>query len=52
MLNLADEGDADRDDIGCGILFGTLRDCAYKLRTLAQSEMMEHKKKGLWQEIA
>ena len=48
MLIAADEGDAARDDVGCGVLFGTLRDCAYKIRALAESEMAEHKQKGKW----
>lgn len=46
MLQLADDGDADRDDIGCGVLFGALRDSAYKMRALAQSEIEEHHIKG------
>jgi len=29
MIDLADEGDADREDTGCGILYGVLRDSAY-----------------------
>lgn len=46
MLQLADDGDADREDIGCGVLFGVLRDSAYKMRALAQSEIKEHHLKG------
>jgi hypothetical protein len=45
LLELADEGDATRHDIGCGVLYGTLRDCAYKIRSLAESELLAHKKK-------
>ena len=48
MLALADEGDHDRDDDSCGILYGVLRDTAYRLRTLAESECMKHKKAGKW----
>ena len=49
MMLLANEGDNNREDIGCGVLFGTLRDYAYKLRALAELEIAEHKKhrKGL-----
>lgn len=42
MLALADEGDRDRVDDGCGILFGVLRDMAYKLRALAEQERRSH----------
>ncbi len=42
LLALADEGDEVRKDVGCGVLFGTIRDCAYKIRALADSELLEH----------
>ncbi len=42
MLRLADEGDAVRDDPGCGVLYGMLRDAAYKLRQLAEAEQAAH----------
>ncbi|MBN1845543.1 MAG: hypothetical protein JW810_07655 [Sedimentisphaerales bacterium] len=42
MLALANEGDAIRTDVGCGVFFGVLRDCAYKIRMLAESEMKVH----------
>ncbi len=42
LLILADNGDQDRDDDGCGILFGVLRDSAYKIRKLAQCERVAH----------
>jgi len=48
MLKVADEGDAVRHDIGCGVLFGTLRDCAYKVRSLAETEILAHKNKTVW----
>ena len=50
MLALADEGDGFREDVGCGVLFGTLRDCAYKLRSLAEAEISEHKLHNKWPE--
>jgi len=46
MLDLADEGDNAREDPGCGILYGVVRDSAYKIRQLADTEMKEHIKKG------
>ena len=47
MIQLADRGDADREDVGCGILFGVLRDSAYKLKKLAEKEQHAHDRKGL-----
>jgi hypothetical protein len=48
MIQLADQGDADREDNGCGILYGVLRDSAYKLRQLAEDEKKNHIHKGWW----
>ncbi len=42
MIELASAGDACRTDAGCGIVFGSLRDKAYKVRQLAQSELQRH----------
>ena len=50
MLELADEGDAAREDTNCGVLFSVLRDSAYRIRQLAESEREAHRKKGWWQE--
>lgn len=49
MMELADQGDADREDNGCGILYGVLRDSAYKLKKLADEEKKNHIAKGWWQ---
>lgn len=49
MLALADEGDRDRNDSNCGILYGILRDAAYRLRDLAEQECQNHKLKGKWE---
>jgi len=46
MLILADEGDAVREDAGCGVLYGVLRDAAYKIRQLAENEREAHIRKG------
>ena len=51
MINLADLGDADREDNGCGILYGVLRDSAFKLRKLAEAEKQNHIRKGWWQDV-
>ncbi|MFH1843196.1 MAG: hypothetical protein ABIF77_08300 [bacterium] len=48
MLALADEGDRDRTDDSCGILYGILRDMAYRLRSLAEEECEKHKNAGKW----
>ena len=50
MLALADEGDRDRNDDSCGIVYGVLRDCAYRLRKLAEEECDKHKDAGKWDE--
>ena len=46
MIELADRGDADREDVGCGILYGVLRDSAFKLKKLAETEKRNHRKKA------
>ena len=48
MIQLANEGDADREDVGCGILYGMIRDSAYKIKQLAEKEKIAHIKKGWW----
>lgn len=50
MLDLADQGDDQREDSGCGILFGVVRDSAYKIRQLAEKEREAHIRKGWWDE--
>ncbi len=50
MLNLADEGDAVREDTNCGVLYSILWDSAYKIRQLAETEKKAYKKKGWWKE--
>jgi hypothetical protein len=48
MLRVADEGDATRKDVGCGVLYGVLRDSAYRIQKLAEAERQAHIKKGGW----
>ncbi len=48
MLQLADEGDSDREDTGCGIMYGMIRDSAYKISQLAEKEKQAHINKGWW----
>lgn len=49
MLSLADEGDRDRSDPTCGILYGMLRDNAYSLRRIADEECERHRQAGKWE---
>ena len=48
MIGLANKGDADREDTGCGILYGIMRDSAYKLKKIAEEEKQKHISKGWW----
>jgi hypothetical protein len=48
MIKLADDGDAEREDEGCGLLYGILRDSAYKIKKMAEAERESHKRKGWW----
>jgi len=48
MIKLAERGDADREDIGCGILYGVLLDSAYKIKRIAEEEKEAHIDKGWW----
>jgi len=44
MLEIADRGDAYRQDSGCGAVYGRLRDAAYKIRRQAEHELLSHEK--------
>ncbi len=48
MLNLSDEGDAVREDTNCGVLYGVIRDSAYRIKRMAEDERDAHIKKGWW----
>lgn len=50
MIELSNMGDADREDVGCGILYGILRDSGYKLKKLAEKEKKIHIQKGWWKD--
>jgi hypothetical protein len=47
MMALADEGDRDRIDDSCGIIYGILRDAAYRLRKVAAEECEKHLESGV-----
>ncbi|MEN6441698.1 MAG: hypothetical protein ABFD97_24315 [Syntrophobacter sp.] len=46
MVELADQGDAAREDVGCGVLYGFLRDSAFKIRKMAEEEKKAHARKA------
>ncbi len=48
MLALAEDGDRDRDDPSCGILYGIMRDTAYRLRKIAEQECIKHERADKW----
>lgn len=50
MITLANQGDVDREDAGCGVLYGVLRDAAYRVKKLAEQEKRSHIRKGWWKE--
>jgi hypothetical protein len=49
MIEMANTGDADREDTGCGILYGILRDSAYRIKKIAEAEKTAHQEKGIWE---
>lgn len=48
MLLLSDRGDSVREDDSCGILYGVLRDSAYKIKKMAEAEMKNHIRNNTW----
>lgn len=48
LLSLADKGDMDREDSGCGVIYGIMRDAGYRLKTEVTREIENHKKSGKW----
>lgn len=50
MLLLAEQGDHDLNDSTCAIVYGVMRDMAYKLRRMAEEECRKHKEAGKWEE--
>jgi hypothetical protein len=50
MKNLADEGEVQAPDGGCAVLFGVIRDCAYRIQGRAEQEAEYHRVAGIWNE--
>lgn len=48
MIKLAQSGYEQREDPGCGVLYGILLDSGYRLLDLAQKEKDAHIQKGWW----
>lgn len=48
MLALANQGDEDRNDTSCGIMYGMLRDCGHKLQKMAKQEKQKHIENNKW----
>ena len=49
LIELSIQGDMDRDDSSCGVLYGIARDSAYRIIEGAQNEIEKHKNGGKWQ---
>jgi hypothetical protein len=49
LMELADAGDMDREDESCGVLFGMIRDSAYKIMNMAEKELQKHQQAGKWE---
>lgn len=50
MIALAIKGNAEREDSGCGKLYGTMMDLAFKLKKVAEEEKNVHIQKRTWAE--
>ncbi|MDD5596697.1 MAG: hypothetical protein PHV82_02050 [Victivallaceae bacterium] len=42
LIILADDGERDSEDDGCRLLYGVVRDCAYKMKYEAERERDVH----------
>ena len=50
LIMLASQGEADSCDESCMVLYGIVRDCAYKIRGVAEREKLAHQAGGRWDE--
>lgn len=48
LNRLADSGEVIAQDDGCPVLFGVLRDCAYRIKGRAIHEREVHVRRELW----
>ncbi|MHC4871006.1 MAG: hypothetical protein ACYTFY_04100 [Planctomycetota bacterium] len=42
LINLSEDGDRYAQDDNCVILYGIIRDCAYKIKRAAEAESKRH----------
>ena len=50
MIILSDSGEAHCRDNGCALLYGVIRDSAYRIKKEAERERDSHIEKGIWEE--
>lgn len=48
LIIVADEGERDAEDDSCVVLYGVVRDCAYRMRCRAEQEREAHIARGIW----
>jgi|GEM_PF-1647320 len=48
LIRMADDADAGSADDGCAVLGCVMRDCAYKLKAVAEREREVHRRRGIW----
>jgi hypothetical protein len=48
LIILADEGEKDAEDDSCRVLYGVIRDSAYRIRLHAEKERDRHIEEGKW----
>ena len=46
MIALSFQGDQDREDNGCGIIYGVMRDAGFRLKHLVSLEIERHRQKS------
>jgi hypothetical protein len=51
LLSCADIGDLAREDDSCGVLYGIVRDSAYKIIKAAERERLRHIERGTEAEV-
>jgi len=50
LLNIADIGDTEREDDGCGVLYGIVKDSAYQIKKQVENEIENHRHQGRWEQ--
>jgi len=46
LIDLSFKGDQDREDNGCGIIYGVMRDAGFRLKHLVSREMETHRQRS------